>query len=103
MNHSSLLLPETNRREFLRSVVGVAAAAIAGPTVARGATTGLVEIEEPFNGAILDHHHGKPRDGGLATRVVGRAPALAGSGQRGAGAPRRRPLRFRGRFAPEDH
>jgi hypothetical protein len=75
MNHSSLLLRETDRREFLRSVAGVAAATIAGPTVARGAATGLMEIEEPFNGAILDHHHGKLRDGELTTRVVGRAPA----------------------------
>jgi hypothetical protein len=75
MTHSSFLLRETNRREFLRSVGGVAAATIGGPTVARGAATVPVAIEEPFNGAILDHHHGKPRDGGLAIRVVGKAPA----------------------------
>jgi hypothetical protein len=75
MNDSSLLLRETDRREFLRSVAGAALATIAGPTVARGTATGPVEIQEPFHGAILDHHHGKLRDGGLAIRVVGRAPA----------------------------
>jgi len=68
MTHSSLLLRETDRREFLRSAAAVTAASIAGPTMGRGAAVGPVQIEEPFCGAILDHHHGKPRDGGLAIR-----------------------------------
>jgi len=70
MNNRNPLLRETGRREFLRSVAGVAAATIAGP----GAATGLVEIEEPFNGAILDHHHGKERDGALTIPVMVKAP-----------------------------
>jgi len=72
---SSVLCRATDRREFLRLVAGVAVAPIAGATAGGRTPTGAVEIEEPFNGAILDRHHGNPRDGGLAIRIAGRAPA----------------------------
>ena len=75
MTHSSVLIRKTNRREFLRSAAAVTAATIVAPTVGRGAPIRPVQIEEPFCGAILDRHHGKQRDGGLAIRVAGRAPA----------------------------
>ena len=71
----SLILPgQTNRRKFLRAAASGAAAAILKPASGKDAPVSPVQIEEPFNGAILDRHHGRPCGSGLAVRVAGSAP-----------------------------
>jgi hypothetical protein len=75
MTHSNAMIRKANRREFLRSAVALTAATLVRPTVGSGAPISRVRIEEPFCGAILDQHHGKHGDGGLAIRVAGSAPA----------------------------
>lgn len=66
-----------SRRAFLQSAtLGTAAAAMA-PRIVVAASTCLVKIEEPFDGAILNHRHGKSSADGLTIPVVGTAPASA--------------------------
>lgn len=72
------------RRDFFRSIAVGAAAAAVTPRIVSGATASIIQIEEPFDGAILNHRHGKPCAGGLRIRVSGTAPtsqAVAINGQ----------------------
>jgi hypothetical protein len=64
------------RRGFLRSA---AAGALVTMTARMGgaAPAGAVRIESPFDGAILNRRHGKPRDGGMAVPVVCVAPGAS--------------------------
>ncbi len=65
-----------NRRSFLNSA---AAGAATGWQALRGNTSAAptsqpLKIAEPFDGAVLNHRHGKPATGGLTIRVSGTAP-----------------------------
>lgn len=67
--------PTIQRRSFLQAAAAGAAAAVVGglakPAVA---SVPLLCIDEPFHGAVLNHRHGKPVDGGLQIQVTGQAP-----------------------------
>ena len=64
------------RRRFLATAAaaGVAGIVLRGSKAFGQAATAM-RIEEPFHGAVLNHRHGEPADGGLKIRVSGQAPA----------------------------
>ncbi len=59
------------RRGFIQMMAaGTVSAALTGS--ARAGT--MIQIEEPFHGAVLNRHHGKEVDGGLKIQARGEAP-----------------------------
>lgn len=63
-----------NRRQFVRTTAAGAAAVLAAPSVACAHSAGLLSIEQPFHGAVLNQRHGVAADGGLKIAVTGTAP-----------------------------
>ena len=53
------------RRDLLRMAAVGATAAVMAPRFVSAGSAGAVKIEEPFDGAILHHRHGKPSAKGL--------------------------------------
>jgi len=75
------------RRRFLQAAAGVAGMMLHGSKTL-GESVPTLRIEEPFHGAVLNHRHGDPADGGLKIRVSGRAPGQAAVVVNGAPAQR---------------
>ena len=63
-----------SRRDLLRFTIAGATAAVTTPRTVSAASVGAVKIEEPFDGAILHHRHGKLSANGLKITVSGTAP-----------------------------
>lgn len=63
-----------SRRDLLRLAVGGATAGMSAPWIVSAAPTSVLKIEEPFDGAILHHRHGKLSAEGLKIVVSGTAP-----------------------------
>jgi len=63
------------RRRFLQAATaGAAGIVLGGPGTSRATSAGLLRIEEPFHGAVLNHRHGRQASDGLTIRVTGSAP-----------------------------
>lgn len=74
-NDNSRLRPlAVSRRDLLRFAVAGATAAVTTPGTVSAASAGAVKIEEPFDGAIVHHRHGKLSANGLKITVSGTAP-----------------------------
>ena len=63
------------RRYFLKGAVAGAVGIVLGqPGTSRATDAGLLKIEQPFHGAVLNHRHGRPTADGLTIQVAGSAP-----------------------------
>ncbi len=69
MNHQ-----KTGRREFLQAAAAGTAGLLTGGRLLAGSTAGLLQIQEPFHGAILNRRNGRAVEGGLEIPVLGEAP-----------------------------
>lgn len=66
---------EASRRAFLKhAAAGAAGAALGSLSRAWASIPGLIRIESPFHGAVLNRRHGAEADGGLRIQVTGSAP-----------------------------
>ncbi len=64
-----------HRRHFLKAgAAGAAGIVLRGPHAAWATNPGLLRIEEPFHGAVLNHRHGRQTSDGLTIQVTGGAP-----------------------------
>jgi hypothetical protein len=72
------IIMRTNRRRFLQSATTIAGGMLlAGAkniSESSAAIPGLIKIEEPFHGAVLNRRHGTEVEGGLKIKVQGEAP-----------------------------
>ena len=58
---------------FLRTMTAGAAGVVLGrPQVSRATRAGVLSIDEPFHGAVLNHRHGRLTADGLKIPVTGR-------------------------------
>ncbi len=63
------------RRDFLQTkAAGLAGIILGGSMNKTYGTSRLIEIEEPFHGAVLNRRHGKEVNSGLKIKVNGKAP-----------------------------
>lgn len=70
MTHSSI-----QRRRFLQlSAAGIAAGMVGHSDRVIAGDSASLRIDQPFDGAVLNHRHGKAVDGGLQIEVAGEAP-----------------------------
>jgi hypothetical protein len=77
-NDTQTLRPAAvSRRDLLRLAAVGATATVVAPRSVWAAAASVVKIDEPFDGAILHHRHGKPSAKGLTIAVSGTAPASA--------------------------
>lgn len=66
--------PTLQRRSFLQLATAGTTAIVGGLAQPAAALVPTLCIDEPFHGAVLNHRHGKPVDGGLQIQVSGLAP-----------------------------
>lgn len=68
---------KTNRRKFIKQATAIAGGVVfkdANNLINTDSISGMIKINEPFHGAILNRNHGIEANGGLKIKVRGEAP-----------------------------